>query len=99
MQENFRNAVDGIDVSSSTGSEGEQDDEGFCFCFLIKISNTFLTHSINLIVRQTLINPLHPNIRIHILHTVLYTFPKLLTRRICLTINILLSRLSFPLLL
>lgn len=27
MQENFRNAVDGIDVSSSTGSEGEQDDE------------------------------------------------------------------------
>lgn len=33
MQENFRNAVDSIDVSSSTGSEGEQDDEGFCFVF------------------------------------------------------------------
>lgn len=33
MQENFRNAVEGIDVSSSTGSEGEQDDEGFCFVF------------------------------------------------------------------
>ena len=28
-------------------------------------------------------NPLHPNISMHILHTVLYTFPKLLRRRIC----------------
>ena len=27
-------------------------------------------------------NPLHPNISKHILHTVLYTFPKVLTRRI-----------------
>ena len=27
--------------------------------------------------------PLHPNISIHILHTVLYTFPKVLMRRIC----------------
>ena len=32
-------------------------------------------------------NPLHPNIIMHILHTVLYTFPKVLTRRICLTIK------------
>ena len=31
-----------------------------------------------------LFNPLHPNISMHILHTVLYTF---LTRRICLTIK------------
>ena len=30
-------------------------------------------------------NPLHPNISMHILHTVLYTFPKVLTRRIYLT--------------
>ena len=28
-------------------------------------------------------DPLHPNISMHILHTVLYTFPKLLERRIC----------------
>ena len=27
-------------------------------------------------------NPLHPNIRMHILHTVLYIFPNVLTRRI-----------------
>ena len=33
------------------------------------------------------INPLHPNINIHIFHTVLYTFTKVLTRRICLTIK------------
>ena len=34
-----------------------------------------------------LVNPLHPNISMHILHTVLYTFPKVLTRRICLPIK------------
>ena len=31
-------------------------------------------------------NPLHTKISMHILHNVLYTFPKVLTRRICLTI-------------
>ena len=30
---------------------------------------------------------LHPNISMYILHTVLYTFSKVLTRRICLTIK------------
>ena len=33
------------------------------------------------------INPLHPNISIHIPYTGLYTFLKVLTRRICLTIK------------
>ena len=42
-------------------------------------------------------NPLHSNIRMHILHTVLYTFPDVLARRICLTIKRLFSWLSFPL--
>ena len=32
-------------------------------------------------------NPLHPNISMHILHTVLYTFLKGLKRRICLTVK------------
>ena len=35
------------------------------------------------------LNPLHPNIIMHILHTVLYTIAKVLTRRICLTVKIL----------
>ena len=35
--------------------------------------------------------PLHPYIIVHILHTVLYTFPKVLTRRICLTIKSILG--------
>ena len=43
------------------------------------------------------LNPLHPNISIHNLHTVLYTFPKVLTRRICLTIKSFFSWWSFPL--
>ena len=34
-----------------------------------------------------LFNPLHPNISMHILHTVLHTFPKRLTRRICVAIK------------
>ena len=37
------------------------------------------------------INPFQPNISMHILHTVLYTFVKLLTRRACLTVKTLFS--------
>ena len=33
------------------------------------------------------INPLHPNISMHILHTVLHTFLKVLKRRICFTVK------------
>ena len=36
---------------------------------------------------QEKVNPLHPNISMHILLTVLYTFTKVQTRRICLTIK------------
>ena len=43
-------------------------------------------HSLWFIVRSPLINPLHPNISVHILHTVLCTLTKVLTRRICLNI-------------
>ena len=42
------------------------------------------------------LDPLHPNISIYFLHTVLYTFPMALTRRICLTIKSFLSWWSFP---
>ena len=42
-------------------------------------------------------NPLHPNISINILHTVLSTFPKVITRRICLTIRSFFCQWSFPL--
>ena len=33
------------------------------------------------------LNPLHPHMSKVILHTVLHTFPKVLTRRICVTID------------
>ena len=42
--------------------------------------------TLNLIFNN-FIDHLHPNINMHILHTVLYKFPRLLTRRICLTIK------------
>ena len=37
--------------------------------------------------KQTAVNPLHQNISMHILHTVLHTFPDVLARRICVTIK------------
>ena len=39
------------------------------------------------IVTDKFLDPLHPKISMHILHTVLYTFPLVLTRRICLKIK------------
>ena len=33
------------------------------------------------------VGPFHPNISMHILHTVPYTFPKVLVRRICFIIQ------------
>ena len=41
------------------------------------------------------VNPLHHNISMQILHTVLYTFPKVLTRRICFPIKKLFPRDHF----
>ena len=43
------------------------------------------------------LNFLHPNINIHILHTVLVTFTMLLTRRIFLAIRSFFNKRSFPL--
>ena len=39
--------------------------------------------------REGIINPLHPNISMHTLLTILDTFPNMLVRRICLTIKFL----------
>ena len=47
--------------------------------------------SFEVVGRQKQLNPLHPNISMHILHTVLYTFPMVLTWRMCLTIKIFFS--------
>ena len=41
------------------------------------------------------INPLHLNISMYILHTVLFTFPALLTKIICLSIKSFLVRDHF----
>ena len=42
----------------------------------------------NLVSLTVQFHPLHPNISIHILHTILFTFPKVLTGRICRYISI-----------
>ena len=50
-----------------------------------------------LCIRIKSLNPLHPNISMHILLTVLYTFPKVLARRICPAIKRFFNWLSFHL--
>ena len=49
-----------------------------------------------LLLKSKQFNSLHPNINMHILHTVLYTFLKVLTRRICLTVAGFCHCGSFP---
>ena len=45
------------------------------------------------------LTPSHHNISMHCIHAVLWTFPEVLTRRICLTLRIFFSWWSFPLVL
>ena len=54
------------------------------FSFRVRTQNSSLMHFFAH-------NPVHPNINMHILHTALCTFPKVLTRRICLTIKMFFS--------
>ena len=65
--------------------------------YTMKVQGTSLSIQISCYFSKQyfLFNPLHPNISMHILHTVLYTFPKVLTRRICLTIKSYLKALMF----
>ena len=68
------------------------------FLFLIvdmKRSKIAWKLKLNQIV-ETILNSLHPNINIHILLTVLFTFPMVMTRRICLRIRSFLNWWSFP---
>ena len=60
-------------------------------CHLTKNRNNF-----NFEIRQDKNNPLHPNIGMYIIHTV-YTFLKVLTRRICLPIKSFFRWWSLPL--
>ena len=63
-------------------------------------NNPFSYTSINLYAVSFILKfftPSHPNISMHILHTVLYTFPKVLTRRICPSIKSFFSWWSFTL--
>ena len=51
------------------------------------VSHALLAGQKDALSRLSPINSLHPNISMHILHTVLYTFTKRLIRRICLTVK------------
>ena len=61
-------------------------------CYLLHRGNKY---GISLAVDS--LNSLHPNIRVHILHTFLYTFLNVLTRRIWSEIKSYFSWLPFPL--
>ena len=55
--------------------------------YLFNQSNVFNYQLWNSYYHFSTSSPLHPLIRMHCLHTVLYTFPKVLTRTICLTVR------------
>ena len=55
-------------------------------CRFVGMIETFCKH-VGFMLNVEIFNLVHPHIRMHILHTVLHTFPKRLTRRICLTIK------------
>ena len=66
---------------------------------IVKVNKLYLNSllvSIEQSVYNFFLNPLLPNISMHILHTVLYTFPEALTRRICIKIKSFISWGSFP---
>ena len=65
-------------LSRSAMSKVSSDKKGF-------IINKLQKQNFGLKLTEQLFTPL--NISMHILHTVLYMFPKVLTRRICLTIK------------
>ena len=54
---------------------------------LVLLPSLFLEIIPNKIVDLIALLHVHPNISMHILHTVLYTFPEGLTGRICLTVK------------
>ena len=57
--------------------------ESFCLFVLIDTSFWIGLKTMRLIAKvKTKVNPLHPNVSMHILQTLLYTFPLVLTRRI-----------------
>ena len=67
-------------------------------CTEWKVTNLLLSPIIKThLLAFSYLNPSNPNISIHILHTVLYTFPKKLTERLCSTIKGFFSSWSFPL--
>ena len=58
------------------------------------LQHLLLPLSLFLYISSISVNSLNPNISMHILHTVLYSFHKMLTRRMCFTIK---SFVSFTL--
>ena len=62
-----------------------------------KLKRQILGEENNAANLEYVFNLLHPHISKNILHAVLYTFPKVLTCRMCLTIKSFFSCKSFPL--
>ena len=82
----------------------ERDNTHFHFSFLVTSKELFILSRKSffggfwLLHIQACLNPSHPKINMHLLHTVLHTFPKVLIIRICLTIKSFFNMWSFPLL-
>ena len=82
-----KNKVIERDISISTNKKLETNN------YQLEVKDRFKKGAQNIYLIFTYIshvyclNPLHPNISLHILHTAPYTFPNVLKRRICLPIQ------------
>ena len=84
----------GVSDASDTGFEEADVSDGNCDLNFGPVLGNYLIRAISF---DHSFNLLHSTISMHILHTVLSKFPKVLTRRIFLTIKCILSLRSFHL--
>ena len=95
-QLSFQSHVGAFQKSSKIGHQWKLDKyQHHTVVYWVKLPLTVFNWNTN--HSWNLVNPLHPNIIIHILHTFLYKFPWVLTRKICSTIKLFCGRQSFPL--
>ena len=70
---------------------------GWCTAFALHITLPAAPQCFRVVNQEIFLGPLHPNISMHIPHTVLHTFPKVQTKRIFFKIKSLFRWWSFPL--
>ena len=82
--------------TQGTFQGGRVEDHRLMFTKHLHLPQSYIQAILQIYWLHDVFNPSHPNISMHIPHTVLYMFPNMLAWRICLTIKRFFSWLSFP---